>query len=216
MVGSAVATIVMSMDAMNKATPVTTKMALGRTTGPVTGAPAGAGTLPTVAPRGPTASDGLSADMIDSIATGMASDTEKPEELANALRLLIARLARQQRRAAALEPHDLTASRLAALASLARLGPRTVGELAAVEGVQSPTMTRIVAKLEERGLVDKTEDPSDRRVTRLEATSDGIRLLEDLRSRESAYLARRLAQMDVGERRQLAQVVPILEKLLPE
>lgn len=146
----------------------------------------------------------------------MAGDTTDPAELASSLRFLIARLARQQRRAAAVEPHDLTASRLAALASLARLGPLTLGELAAVEGVQSPTMTRIVAKLEELGLVDKTEDPSDRRVTRLAVTSDGGRLLEDVRTRESAFLAERLAGMGEDERRQLARALPLLERLLPD
>ena len=146
----------------------------------------------------------------------MGADTPDSADLANALRFLIARLARQQRRAAALEPHDLTASRLAALASVARLGPLTLGELAAVEGVQSPTMTRVVAKLEELGLLQRAEDPSDRRVTRLAVTPGGQRLLDDVRSRESAYLARRLADMDATERRQLARVLPILEKLLPE
>lgn len=146
----------------------------------------------------------------------MAADAADPSQLANALRLLIARLARQQRQSAALEPHDLTASRLAALGSLARLGPLTLGELAAAEGVQPPTMTRIVTKLEELGLLQKTEDPADRRLTRLAATPDGARLLDDVRSRESAYLARRLAKMDTEERGQLARVLPILEKLLPD
>ena len=146
----------------------------------------------------------------------MADDPADPAALAGALRFLIARLARQQRRAAAVEPHDLTASRLAALASLARRGPLTLGELAAGEGVQSPTMTRIVAKLEELGLVDKTEDPSDRRATRLAVTGEGSRLLEDVRTRESAFLALRLADMGVDERRQLARALPLLERLLPE
>ena len=146
----------------------------------------------------------------------MAGETADPAELATALRFLIARLARQQRRAAAMEPHDLTASRLAALASLARLGPLTLGELAGVEGVQSPTMTRIVTKLEELGLVDRTEDPSDRRVTRLAVTPDGAALLEDVRTRESAFLARRLAEMGADERRRLARALPLLERLLPD
>lgn len=146
----------------------------------------------------------------------MEGDTTDPAELATALRFLIARLARQQRRAAAVEPHDLTASRLAALASLARLGPLTLGELAGVEGVQSPTMTRIVTKLEELGLIDKTEDPSDRRVARLAVTPRGGRLLEDVRTRESAFLAERLAGMGADERRQLARALPLLERLLPD
>ena len=151
-----------------------------------------------------------------SIANDMAGDTPDPAELASALRFLIARLARQQRRAAAVEPHDLTPSRLAALASLARRGPLTLRELATVEGVQSPTMTRIVTKLEELGLVDKTEDPSDRRATRLAVTEEASRLLADVRTRESAFLALRLADMGVHERRQLVRALPLLERLLPE
>src|SRR5581483_3705571 len=144
----------------------------------------------------PLATGGLSVDTIDSIAIRMASNPSDSAVLAVSLRLLIARLARRQRQPAAMEPHDLTPSSRAALATLSHRGAQTLGELAAVEGVQSPTMTRIVAKLEDLGLAERTEDPSDRRVARIAISDRGQALLDEVRTRESAQLQSRLSDME--------------------
>src|SRR5918999_109825 len=91
-------------------------------------------------------------------------------ELASRLRLVVARLARRLRRET---ESDVSPSQISALSSIARLGPLTLGELSAAEGVRPPTMTRVVACLEEAGLVSRTVDPADRRVAHVAATGDG-------------------------------------------
>ena len=94
-----------------------------------------------------------------------------PAGLASALRLAVARLARRVRQEGTSAGDDLTASRLAALTTIEALGPITLGELAAIEQVQPPSMTRIVARLEEGGLVERQVDPNDRRIVRVRVTA---------------------------------------------
>ena len=116
-----------------------------------------------------------------------------PEVLASRLRLANARLARRVRQEAMSAGDDLTASRLAALATIEDLGPITLGELAAVEQVQPPSMTRIVARLEETGLAARVVDANDRRVAHVEITDAGRQTLARSRTRKTAFLAKRVA-----------------------
>ena len=127
------------------------------------------------------------------------------------LRLVVTRLARRLR-----QHGETTASptQLAALATVERDGPLTLGELAAVERVQPPTITAAVGRLEQRGLVHRRADPGDRRVARVEVTPQGRRLLEQSRSRKTAYLERRLAALTADERVTLERAAGILERLL--
>src|ERR1043166_586871 len=118
-------------------------------------------------------------------------------ELASRLRLAVTRLARKLRQQG---PDPITASQLSALATIERLAPLTLGDLARVEQVQAPTMTRIVALLEEQALVVREVDASDRRVARVSPTPAGRRLLERSRSRKNAYLAARLRGLSAEER----------------
>jgi DNA-binding MarR family transcriptional regulator len=134
-------------------------------------------------------------------------------ELASQLRLAVARLNRRVRQQAAATGEELTASTQAALASIERLGPITLGELAAVEQVQPPSMTRIVARLEEWGYATRVVDPSDRRVARAAITDAGRDLLARSRTRKDAYLARRIAELSDAERALLARALPLLERL---
>src|SRR5438270_11275144 len=132
-------------------------------------------------------------------------------ELAARLRLAVTRLARRLRQQA---DGEATPSQLSALASVERLGPITLGELAAVERVQPPSMTRIVAGLEEAGLVNRTVDPKDRRIARVETTVAGQRFLERTRGRKNAYLAARVGTMSAEDRAVLARAATLLEHLL--
>jgi DNA-binding MarR family transcriptional regulator len=134
-------------------------------------------------------------------------------ELASQLRLAVARLNRRIRQQAALTGEELTASTQAALASIERLGAVTLGELAAVEQVQPPSMTRIVARLEEWGYVTRVVDPTDRRVARVEITESGRELLALSRTRKDAFLAQRIAEFDASEQALLARALPLLERL---
>ena len=126
------------------------------------------------------------------------------------LRMVVARLNRRLRQEG---NEGATPSQLAALATIERHGPITLGELAAFERVRPPTMTRIVAGLEETKLVQRTVDASDRRVSRVSITRDGTRLLARSRTRRDAFLASLLEHLDPDDLVLVERVVPILERL---
>jgi DNA-binding MarR family transcriptional regulator len=109
---------------------------------------------------------------------------------------------------------EITASQLSALASLNRLGPLTLGALAAVERVRPPTMTRIVGHLEAAGLVVRRPAPGDRRSAQVELSPAGRELLDRSRTRKDAYLAERLATLAPAEVAVLRQAAAALERLL--
>jgi DNA-binding MarR family transcriptional regulator len=133
--------------------------------------------------------------------------------LASQLRLTIARLSRRIRQETAIAGETLTASSMAALASIERLGPITLGELATVERVQPPSMTRMVARIEEFGYATRVTDSGDRRVARVEITERGRKVLARSRTRKNAFLAKRVARLTDAERAVLAAAIPILERL---
>jgi DNA-binding MarR family transcriptional regulator len=140
--------------------------------------------------------------------------TKSDAGLAASLRISIARLTRRLRaeRAKGLEP-DLSDTQLAALATLERRGTMTPGELAEHEKVQPPSMTRVVAVLEERGLVTRTPHLTDRRQVVLSVTPHGQEVVRQSRLLREAWLARRLRELSPQERATLRAAAPILEKL---
>lgn len=144
------------------------------------------------------------------------SDDAELAELAARLRLVVARLHRRARTEAITEGDDVSASRLAALATIEKHGPLTLGELAAEEQVQPPSMTRIVARLEEQELVAREVDPADRRVSRVVVTPAGAELLALTRTRRTAFLAQRVGRFSEPERRTLADALPLLERILDD
>src|ERR671929_457995 len=95
-------------------------------------------------------------------------------DVAGHLRLVVARTARRLRQEAGA---DLSPSLVSALSSIDRHGPLTPSELAAHERVQRPTATRVLARLEDAGLVDRAPDPADRRSSLISASADGRALL---------------------------------------
>lgn len=131
-------------------------------------------------------------------------------ELAAHLRLSVARLARRLRRETGA---DVTASQLSALHTIGRLGPLTLGDLSAAERVRPPTMTRVVASLEEQGLVTRTVDPADRRVAHVATTALGDRFLEASRHRRDAFLASGLRSLSPEDRDVLRRAAGLLERL---
>lgn len=135
------------------------------------------------------------------------------DDLAAALRLAVGRLGRRLRQEAV---GGLTASQLSALASVERHGPLTAGELAAIEAVAKPTLSRLLVHLEDRELVHRGTDPDDRRVALLEITPDGRRALVEVRTARSAYLRRRLAELTDDERATLAAAAPLLVRLFED
>src|SRR5258708_13106837 len=114
------------------------------------------------------------------------------------LRLVITRVARLLRQSVDADT-GLSSSLLSALASVDRVGPVTLGDLAATERVQPPSMTRLVTQLEERGLVLRVVDDHDRRVARVEVTPEGRRLLPRSRTPTNPFLAQRLKTLTPEE-----------------
>jgi DNA-binding MarR family transcriptional regulator len=134
-------------------------------------------------------------------------------EVAGHLRLVVARTARRLRQEAGA---DLSPSQSSALAAIDRHGPLTPSELATHERVQRPTATRVLARLEELGLVDRAPDPADRRSSLISVSAAGRTLLRRLRSRKNQFLARRLATLEPDEVATLDRAAAILERLLDE
>jgi DNA-binding MarR family transcriptional regulator len=135
-------------------------------------------------------------------------------QLASRMRLVVMRLARQVRQETL--GGDVTQSMLSALASIDRRGPTTLGDLAAIERVRPPSMTKIVVRLEEAGLVVRQADEADRRVVRVRVTAAGHRLVEEARTKGSAYLAARMRTLAPEERAVVEAALPVLERLLEE
>jgi DNA-binding MarR family transcriptional regulator len=136
--------------------------------------------------------------------------------LATALRISVSRLARRlrvERLVPELAEPALSDTQLAALATLERHGAMTPGELAEHEKVQPPSMTRVIAALADWELVTRSPDPTDRRQVILSVTSSGRELVQQVRRRREAWLARRLAELTPQEQAALLAAAPILEKL---
>jgi DNA-binding MarR family transcriptional regulator len=121
---------------------------------------------------------------------------------------LLRRLAQEDRASGVSSP------RLSALSVLVFGGPRTIGALASAEGVTAPTMTRLVAAMVRDGLVERSEDPADRRVVRVRATEAGRALLLAGRDRRVAALEGMLGPLTPKERRRLDQAASIIEGML--
>ncbi|MGC5017032.1 MarR family winged helix-turn-helix transcriptional regulator [Micromonospora sp. DT47] len=134
-----------------------------------------------------------------------------PAQLAPQLRDAITRLNRRVRQARPVG--DLTVTQLSALTSLKLAGALTPRELADVERVQPPTMTKIVAKLEERGLVQRTPHPTDGRQVILAATEGGRAVLDQFERVRDEWLASRLAALTEDERDTLRRAAEILQQL---
>jgi DNA-binding MarR family transcriptional regulator len=134
-------------------------------------------------------------------------------ELASRLRLAITRTARRLRQDSA---PGLSPTQAAALATIERVGPLTPSELARIERVQRPTISRVTARLGQAGLIERMPDELDGRGARLRLTPEGRRTLLGLRSRKTAYLAERLERLDPEEQAILAQASELLERMLED
>jgi DNA-binding MarR family transcriptional regulator len=133
-------------------------------------------------------------------------------DTASQLRNAIVRTSRRLRQAAA-EETDLTPTATAALATINRDGPLTPSELAEVERVKRPSMTRTLGCLEREGLIERTRDPADGRSALIAINDAGRERLARLRRRKSAYLARRLRKLDPDEVEILARAAELLERM---
>lgn len=144
----------------------------------------------------------------------MPSLTTAPPDaaLASSLRLSVVRLNRRLRAQRA--DSSVTLTQLAALSTLRNYGALSPGELAAHERVQPPSMTRVLAVLEDRGLLHRRPHPTDGRQAVLELTAAGAELLdEEVRMRE-VWLARRLAELSPADRAVLDAASAVIDRLV--
>lgn len=107
----------------------------------------------------------------------------------------------------------LSPPRLSALSVLVFAGPQSLASLATAEGVKPPSMSKLVADLEQEGLVEKAADPDDRRGLVIAATSQGRKIMLQGRDRRLALLRERLARLNAKELAQLADAAPVLLKV---
>lgn len=108
---------------------------------------------------------------------------------------------------------SVTLTQISAMATLAKRGPMSPGELAACEKVQPPSMTKVLANLEERALVLREPHPTDRRQAIISVTAQGVALLVSERNSRDTWLSQRLAELTPDERALLREIVPVLDKL---
>ncbi len=134
-------------------------------------------------------------------------------ERAAHLRTAIVRTARRLRQEAAAETSGLTPTSVAALATIERHGPLTPSEIAAIERVKRPTITRTLGCLEREGLIDRAPDPADGRSSLVSVNGAGRERLRRLRGRKNAYLARRMKELTDEEVETLERAAEILERM---
>ncbi|MFB9237773.1 MarR family winged helix-turn-helix transcriptional regulator [Plantactinospora siamensis] len=134
------------------------------------------------------------------------------DHLASRLRLAVGRLHRRIR----LASNDIPPLQLSTLVSIERHGPVRLGELAQREAVSPPTMSRVLAALDERGLIARTPDTADARSVRVALSAAGAHALAQVRGRRTALLDARLARLDAAQRATLRAALPVLEALIDD
>ncbi len=140
-----------------------------------------------------------------------ADDPAGADTLAAELRVSLMKSARRLR--AEKSDAELSDAQYSVLGVLDREGPSTPGDLAAHERVQPPSMTRTLAALTERGLVQRSSHPADGRQSIVELTGPGRDAVRETRRRRNAWLAGRLAEMNDDDRAVLGAASQILRRI---
>jgi DNA-binding MarR family transcriptional regulator len=132
-------------------------------------------------------------------------------EIASRLRLVVGRLSRRIR----IDGREsVPPLQLSAMVTVEEWGPLRLSDLARREAVSVPTMSRVLAALDEQRLVVRTADPQDARGVLVTLSEEGTRRLAEVRSHRTALVARRLHRLDDAQRASVAAALPALEALL--
>ncbi|MDX6220414.1 MAG: hypothetical protein QOJ48_2095 [Frankiales bacterium] len=131
--------------------------------------------------------------------------------LASELRTTVMRLARRLRNQRT--DDSLSLSQLAALGTLSRHGALTPSELAAHERVQPPSMTRLLAKLEDAGLVTRTAHPTDGRQVLVAVSAEGLARIKADRRQRDAWLTQRMRDLPAEDLEVLRRAAAVLGRL---
>jgi DNA-binding MarR family transcriptional regulator len=144
----------------------------------------------------------------------MADAGEQRAAVASEVRMSVMRLARRLRQQR--PDHGLSLTRLAVLSRLDREGPATVTALALAERIQPQSMTRAVAELEQRGLLERSPHPSDRRQVVLRISDAGMDLLAADRRQRDEWLAVAMADTLTPVEQELVRLASSLLDRLAE
>ncbi|MFC4002151.1 MarR family winged helix-turn-helix transcriptional regulator [Prauserella oleivorans] len=139
------------------------------------------------------------------------STSVENQSLASRLRLAVVRLNRRLR--AQRTSEDLSLTQISALSTLHKCGAMTPGKLAAKEGVQPPSMTRVIAALESAGYVERTPHPTDGRQAIVTITDRGLEYVHATISVREAWLDGKLADLSGEEREVLSRAAEIIERM---
>ncbi|SFP46551.1 DNA-binding transcriptional regulator, MarR family [Amycolatopsis arida] len=139
------------------------------------------------------------------------SDCAHERSLASRLRLAVVRLNRRLR--AQRTSSDVSLTQISAMSTLHKCGAMTPGQLAAKEGVQPPSMTRVIAALEELGYVERRPHPTDGRQAIVELSGRGLDYIHATISAREAWLDKRLAELTDDERAVLSRAAEIIDRM---
>ena len=133
------------------------------------------------------------------------------DEDVNRVRVALGKIARRVDRHASEE--GLTRTQFSVLATVTRRGPLPVRELAAIEGLNPTMLSRMLGKLDDAGLVERTADERDKRAVRVTATTAGVALHARLKARRTALFAEQLNLLTPEHAGRLLTALPALEEL---
>ena len=134
-------------------------------------------------------------------------------DTATRMRMAIGRLSRRLRTTVAGSDAGLTPTRISVLLTVVREGPVRLSALAESESLNPTMLSRAISHLTDAGLLERTSDDGDRRAAWVQATADGRRLAERMRSERTDALNAALATLPEADRRSLEQALPALESL---
>jgi DNA-binding MarR family transcriptional regulator len=143
--------------------------------------------------------------------TGTPLERRSPAQVALLIRESITKVNRRLRQTRPLG--DMTIAQISAMLSLETAGAMTPRELAEAERVQPPTITRIIARLEERGLIQRTPHPTDGRQVILAPSPAGRQLLDEYQRVRDEWLAQRVSRLSAEERNILHRAAEILTRI---
>lgn len=136
--------------------------------------------------------------------------TDGEREAIPELRTAVMRLSRRLRQE---RDDQLTPSQLAVLGNVALHGPMTPGDLAAMEHVKPPTMSRIIAGLEAEGWAARLPHPTDGRQCLIDLTDKARHWIRTYREVRDVWLAQQMSALSHEERRVVLQAAPLLQRL---
>jgi DNA-binding MarR family transcriptional regulator len=111
---------------------------------------------------------------------------------------------------------EITISQARTLSTLATRGPHRITDIALIEQVAQPTMSVLVARMEDHGLVERSPDPGDPKANLISITTAGIELWRSLVALRTNLLGTGLALLSESERKSLQAALPALEHLVEE